>query len=130
MNKLKWTNCRDYISATCQTIFSMKPITTILLLLSWASCFSQGTEFGKSANGLIYPDSTIRQLKFIVDSLNLKFRVCELNKTYLSEFQARANFISLDSGDIKQARKDLESNISFEDFSRKYGKLKLDKELL
>ena len=70
----------------------MKQITTLILLLLGTASFSQDTEFGKSNNGLIYSDTTVKQLKFIVDSLNLKFKVCELNKTYLSNFQAKAHF--------------------------------------
>jgi hypothetical protein len=108
----------------------MKQITTIILLLFGTASFSQDTEFGKSNNGLIYSDTTVKQLKFIVDSLNLKFKVCELNKTYLSKFQAKAHFVSLESGKIKDAKKDIEANISFDDFIKKYSKSEVENELL
>ena len=108
----------------------MKKIATIILLLFGTASFSQETEFGKSNNGLIYSDTTVKQLKFIVDSLNLKFKVCELNKTYLSKFQAKAHFVSVESGKIKDAKKDIEANISFDDFIKKYSKSKFEKELL
>jgi hypothetical protein len=108
----------------------MKQITIIILFLFGTSSFSQDTEFGKSNNGLIYTDKTVKQLKFIVDSLNLKFKVCELNKTYLSEFQAKAHFISLVSGEITDAKKDIEANISFDDFIKKYSNSEVEKELL
>jgi len=108
----------------------MKQITTIILLFIGTACFSQDPEFGISSNGLIYSDTTVKQLKFIVDSLNLKFKVCELNKTYLSKFQAKAHFISLESGKIKDAKKDIEANISFDDFLKKYSKSEVEKELL
>jgi len=108
----------------------MKQITTIILLLLGTASFSQDTEFGKSNNGLIYSDTTVKQLKFIVDSLNLKFKVCELNKTYLSKFQAKAHFVSLVNGKIKDAKKDIEANMSFDDFIKKYSKSEVEKELL
>ena len=109
---------------------NMKQIATILFFLFGFECFSQDTEFGKSDNGLIYTDSTVKQLKFIVDSLNLKFRVCELNRTYLSKLQAKAHFISLESGKVKDAKKDIEANILFDDFIKKYSKTEIERELL
>ena len=39
-------------------------------------------EFELHQNGLIYSDTTIHQLKGIVDSLNLKHAVCEENPVY------------------------------------------------
>ena len=53
------------------------------------------TEFGNSSNGLIYSDTTIKQLKFIVDSLNLKFKVCDLYKTYYSKLVTLHNYLTL-----------------------------------
>jgi len=104
----------------------------IVLLFSTfgTACFSQNTEFDKSNNGLIYSDTTIKQLKLIVDSLNLKFKVCDLNKVYQSKFQAKANFISLEKGKSKEAKKDIESNISYEDFIKKYTNADIEKDLL
>src|SRR5688572_25371992 len=105
-------------------------IIVLLILAIGTGCFSQGTEFDNSNNGLIYSDTTIKQLKFIVDSLNLKFKVCELNKVYQSKLQAKANFISLEKGKIKEAKQDIESNISYEDFIKKYQNADIEKELL
>lgn len=99
----------------------MKHVLTIILLVLGTICNAQNTEFGKSNNGLIYSDTTIKQLKFIVDSLNLKFKVCELNKIYLSKLQAKAHFVFLSKEKVKNAKKDIESNISFDDFIKKYG---------
>ena len=39
-----------------------------------------------------------------MDSLNLKFKVCDLNKVYQSKLQAKANFVSLEKGKIKEAK--------------------------
>lgn len=109
----------------------MRHLIIVLLILAFGTeCFSQGTEFDNSNNGLIYPDTTIKRLKFIVDSLNLKFKVCDLNKAYQSKLQAKANFVSLEKGKIKEAKKDIESNISYEDFIKKYPNAEIEKELL
>lgn len=106
-------------------------ITIILLVLLFGTTsFSQVNEFGKSNNGLIYSDTSLKQLKFIVDSLNLKFKVWKQPKTYLSKFQAKAHFVSLDIGNIKEAKKDIEANMSFNEFIKKYSKSEVEKELL
>ncbi len=107
-----------------------KNLLTVILLTFATVCFSQSTEFGTSENQLIYPDTTIKQLKFIVDSLNLKFRVCDLNKTYLSKFQAKANYIYLSKGKCKRAKQDIEANISYENFIKKYKRAKIEKDLM
>lgn len=108
----------------------MKPLTILLFLSIVAPCCAQNNEFNVSSNGLIYSDTTVKQLKFIVDSLNLKFKVCELNKKYLSNYQGKAHFISLQEGKIKQAMKDITANISFEDFIAKYSPSEIEKDML
>lgn len=92
--------------------------------------YPQVNEFGKSNNELIYSDSSLNQLKFIVDSLNIKFKTCKPNKTYLSKFQSKAHFISLKNGNIIDVVKDIEANISFNEFIKKYSKSQVEKELL
>jgi hypothetical protein len=108
----------------------MKNILTtfILFLVISISCFSQ--EFAKSSSGLIYSDPTVKQLRFIVDSLNLKFKVCELNKVYLSKLQAKAHYVHLGSGDIQGAMKDMQAGISWEDFIKKYRQPEIEKDLV
>jgi len=106
----------------------MKQLTFLFLLMG-LTCYSQVTEFRNSSNGLIYSDTTIRQLKFIVDSLNLKFKVCDLNKTYQSLYQARAHYVSLENGKILAAKLDMDANISFEDFIVKYNQAIIEKAL-
>lgn len=95
-------------------------VTPLLFFIT--TSFSQNTEFYNYPNGLIYSDKTITQLKFIVDSLNLKFRVCDPSKTYLSKHQAKATFISLQNKSAKDAKKDMDANISYSDFIKKYRK--------
>ncbi len=78
--------------------------------------FGQSAEFENVDNGLMYDSTTMSQLSFIVDSLNLKFKSCELDKVYSSIPQGIAHHVRVDSKDIKSAKKDLENNISFSDF--------------
>ena len=108
----------------------MKKSLLGLTFLCYLQPFAQLPEFTKSNNGLIYSDNTIRQLKFIVDSLNIKFRVCDLHKVYRAKAQAIANYIKLDTGNIKAARRDIEANISFGEFVKKYPGTKPDIDLL
>lgn len=108
----------------------MKKILYFIAVI-WAShSYSQQTEFSQSNNGLIYSDTTIKQLRHIVDSLNLKFKVCDINRSYLSYFQTKAHYINLKNGNIKKAKRDIESNISFEEFMRKYPNSKTERDLL
>lgn len=93
-------------------------------------CVAQTGEFGELNNGLIYPDTTMQQLKFIVDSLNLKFKICDLTRIYQSKPQAKANFISLIKDSVQAAKKDIEANITFDDFMKKYNKAEIEKNLL
>ncbi|HZL09521.1 MAG TPA: hypothetical protein VFC65_05955 [Prolixibacteraceae bacterium] len=108
----------------------MKQILSVFILLFATTCSEQDTEFAKYSNGLIYSDTIINQLRYIVDSLNVKFKVSDSNKTYLSRSQAKGHFLSLKTGKIKEAIKDIESNISFDAFERKYRKSEIKKELL
>jgi len=106
--------------------------TLFLLFFSFPGffCFAQSSEFEPYDNGLIYSDTTVKQLKYIVDSLNLKFRVCELDKVYLSKPQAKAHHVFLEKHDVKAAKADIEAGISYEDFLRKYKQAETVKELL
>jgi hypothetical protein len=115
---------------TLHFIVMKKLVFVLFLFLVNGVSFAQGSEFGNSKNGLIYSENTMGQLKFIVDSLNLKFKVCDLNKVYLAKMQAKANHISLEGKESKAAQKDLEANISFDAFVKKYSKCTIDTELL
>lgn len=107
----------------------MKQIFIFLFSLFSASCSGQN-EFSSQNNELIYSDHTIKQLKFIVDSLNLKFKTCDLNKVYRSKAQVNGNYIFLSGTWAKEAKNDIEKNISFDDFIRKYPAATVDKDLL
>lgn len=107
-----------------------KQINIFFAILCCLHASSQNEEFSKSGNGLIYSDATIGQLKFIVDSLNLKHKICELNKIYQAKSQAKAHFVSVQKINVKEARQDITAGISFEDFMVKYPKATIERELL
>lgn len=102
----------------------------IYLSLFLATLFGIGQEFKIYSNGLIYSDTTMSQLNFIVDSLNIKFRTCELHKTYYSKKQAKAHYVYLDSGDIKAAKADMSKHISIEAFKKKYPLASIEEDML
>ncbi len=106
----------------------MKNLLFVFLLFFYVtSVFSQDfedkptSEFGNSKEELIYSKQTISQLKYIVDSLNLKYAICDLNKTYLSNYQAKTNFVTVQRGNFDKMRQDMDSNISYSDFIKKYA---------
>ncbi len=105
-------------------------ISLLFLAFSGIFCAAQNSEFESYPNGLIYSDNTVTQLKHIVDSLNLKFKVCDLDKVYLSIPQAKAHFISLEKKDVKAAKNDIEAGISYEAFVQKYDQAKTEKDLV
>lgn len=104
----------------------------ILLIISLSSiyCNAQDGEFEIHSNGLMYSETTMGQLRFIVDSLNLKFKSCELNKVYYSKSQAKAHYIDLDKGNIKSAKRDMMNNIPFDIFIKKYTPGTIEKDQL
>jgi len=91
---------------------------------------AQNSEFKVYNNGLIYSENAVGKLKHIVDSLNLKFKVCEIDKKFHSRLQAKAHYVALDKGKMSAAKNDIGANISFEDFRKKYPKAVCDENLL
>lgn len=107
-----------------------KLITLLSFLMCTIFAFCQDEEFKLYKNGLIYSEQAMSKLSYIADSLNLKFKICDNSKSYYSIQQVVAHLISLDTGNIKQAKKDMEQNISFEDFCNKYPDAVIDKNIL
>ena len=91
---------------------------------------AQNSEFKLNDNGLIYSDVAMGKLKHIVDSLNLKFKVCDANKKFYSKRQTIAHHISLEGKKCKEAKADIEKNISFEEFVKKYPKAEVVEKLV
>ncbi|SMC67781.1 hypothetical protein [Moheibacter sediminis] len=106
----------------------MKTLTTICLLLVFnIFAYSQYSEFKVYDNGLIYSQQAMNKLGSIVDSLNLKFKSCDLDKKFYSQQQTIGYIIKLDSGNIKQAKKDIDNKISIEEFIDKYPQASVEK---
>jgi hypothetical protein len=99
----------------------MRQTLIILLAIGHAIAgYSQHREFTRYSNGLIYDDTTMVRLKFIVDSLHLKYKKCDLTQTYYSIPQTSGYGIYMDTGNIEAALADIEKNISIEAFAKKY----------
>jgi hypothetical protein len=101
----------------------------VFMILICVNLTAQNTEFKVYDNGLIYSENSVNKLKHIVDSLNLKFKVCEFKKTFLSSAQTKANLVKLET-DVIKAKKDLENNISYLEFKAKYPNAHFEENLL
>lgn len=109
----------------------MKQLTFFLgAFLLQLSCFAQREEFEIHPNGLMYSESTMDRLQFIVDSLDLKFKNCELHKTYYSKYQAKAHYVYLKGSKVSGALRDMENNLSFEAFANKYPSVEVERDNL
>lgn len=104
-------------------------ILSLSLLFSYFS-FGQSGEFQTYTNGLIYSPTTMQKLNHVVDSLNLRFKQCDLHKIYYAKRQAKAHYFSLDGKKAKELQKDLDNKISWETLKAKYSKIKLDTNIL
>lgn len=96
----------------------MRQVIVTMSIFACINVFAQ--EFETHKNGLIYSEVTMNKLEKIVDSLNLKFKNCDLNKTFYSKEQTIGHIVKLDSGNIKQAKIDMDNHMSFDDFTSKY----------
>lgn len=94
------------------------------------SCSLTAQEFATYKNGFIYGEETMSKLAKIVDSLNLKYKTCDLNQVFYSRLQTKGYSVNLKSGPIAQAKKDMDMNISFDDFIKKYPEAVVKKDLL
>ena len=100
------------------------------------ACFYLSTVSGQSAefkvypNGLIYSEKAMNKLGHVVDSLNLKFKTCDFDQVFYAQQQTIGHLVTLKKGHLKAAKKDLEENISFEDFCAKYPQATIEKNVL
>ena len=106
-----------------------KKFLILLALFISIQTFSQ-SEFETYKNGLIYSENTMNKLERIVDSLNLKYKTCDLSKKFYSKYQTIGHIINIDSINVKQAKEDMDNNISFESFALKYPNSKIQKNVL
>ena len=104
---------------------------SILLLVGCASITNaQSTEFTVYENGLIYSPTTMKQLNRIVDSLNLRFKTCDLHKTYLSMAQGKGHYVYIKGDKASEARDEMEKGLSFDEVVKKYAPQTIEKDLL
>ena len=82
---------------------------------------AQHTELKKSQSGLIYSDTTISQLKLIVDSLNLQFKNNKKSIDYYSKYQSKAHILEIEKKYFEEAIEDMDRNISLFEFEMKYN---------
>ena len=109
----------------------MKNLVTLFIGLFLAlEAYCQDGEFKTYPNGLIYSEEAMNKLSFIADSLNLKFKVCDFNKVFHSKQQVIGHVVEIEKGDVKSAKKDLEQNISLENFCLKYPGATIEKNVL
>ncbi len=90
----------------------------LLMLIVSGYCYGQ-SEFQIYSSGLIYDQPTMTKLGHIVDSLNVRFRTCDLAHPYYSFPQGKASYVSVPS---KAARKLIESGISYEEYVKRFPK--------
>lgn len=95
-------------------------VTLIALCIAPFVCSQSYGEFKVHDNGLIYSETAVGKLKHIVDSLNLKFKVCDLSKNFQSLPQAQGYYVELEGPRCKEAVADLKSGMSADVFIQKY----------
>ncbi|PBQ34944.1 hypothetical protein CNR22_17870 [Sphingobacteriaceae bacterium] len=91
----------------------------IFSFLSALHLFAQ-TEFKTYDKGLIYSSETMGKLEHIVDSLNLKYKVCDANKVFFSKSQTLAYVVVMESGNVKRAKEAMKDNVTFEKFKSEF----------
>jgi len=115
-------------------LMKMSKLITAVCLFTTVSCNAQtgdlNNEFKTYSNGLIYSDVTMNQLTHIVDSLNLKFKRCDLSRPYYALSQGIGHYVSMKKGNIKEAIADIARDISFDDFVKKYSTANIDRSML
>ena len=108
----------------------MKSLLIILALLSSSILCAQDSEFKEYDNGLIYSSQTMKKLHYIVDSLNLQYKVCNLDKVFYSVSQTVGYMITMDEKIAKRAKADIKNQLSIDAFQKKYPKAVIEKEVL
>lgn len=100
-------------------------LSIFLLLFSCFMAFGQDEEFKPYPNGLIYPEATIKHLRQVSDSLNLKYMSCDLDRQYMSFPQGLGNFVSLSGEEVKEAVAFLQRQPDLESFRKNFPEAKI-----
>lgn len=102
----------------------------IIFFFTVINAISKGQEFPVFENGLIYSKHTMGKLKSIVDSLNLRFKKCDLTRKYYSVKQGTGRYILIEGTQAKKAINDIIRGITLPTFLLKYIPTKSDSSLL
>ncbi|WP_420551966.1 hypothetical protein [Tenacibaculum aiptasiae] len=107
-----------------------KRILILIIVFTFQYSIAQNGEFEIQENGLIYSESTINKLKKVVDSLNLNFKTCNVQKKFKSKYQIVGHKINIEKHNVKEAKRDIENNIDIDLFQKKYPKAKITRNVL
>ncbi len=107
----------------------MRASLIFLFLLLKNFSFAQNGEFKTFENGLIYNPITMTKLSKIVDSLQLKYRFCEVGRTYRARYQAVGSFVRI-SNNVDKAENDIFMGDNLEKFLEKNPKAYVERDLL
>lgn len=100
------------------------------LIFSTMSLVAQNySEFQTQSNGLIYSESAMSKLHYIVDSLNLRFRKCDINRSFRSYPTTQAHYLKIDSKLIVNLQEAFSDTITFENFVEKYATSEIRKDI-
>lgn len=103
-------------------------LATLLLLATLGCTHAQKPEFGQDS--LLYSPQTMQQLKHIVDSLNLKFKSCELPRTYYALPQTRGHYVAIEGARAQAAAKLLDDQPSWATFEQAFPDAEVQRDLL
>jgi len=98
-----------------------KPILIFLALCSTIAMRAQGTEFTVYPNGYIYSEASMAQLQHIVDSLNLRFKSCAMDRTYRSMPHMRGRLFHLEGKQVDVVLQDIKGGVPLEELMKKYA---------
>ena len=104
-------------------------LSFLFFLLLQTLAFAQEREFKTFENGLIYNPITMVKLSKIVDSLQLKYRFCEVGRTYRARYQAVGSYLKLSEG-VDKAENDIFMGSDLETFLLKNPKTYIERDLL
>ncbi|HEX6181005.1 MAG TPA: hypothetical protein VFZ47_07135 [Chitinophagaceae bacterium] len=95
-------------------------IALVLFIQTTSAQPPKRTEFDMHANGLLYSETDMKILRHMVDSLNLRFKTCDLSRPYYSFPQTRIFYANFKTNKFSQLIKDIEAQMSFNDLVNKY----------
>ncbi|SER21079.1 hypothetical protein [Neolewinella agarilytica] len=95
----------------------MRLVTLLLLTILCTCVCAQTGEFTQHANGYIYPEATMNDLAYIVDSLDLKFKQCDLDREYCSPAQTMATCYEVKNKNLTTIARQLRKVAENEPFS-------------